>query len=271
MIEIRIPRSPLDQFIEFFISYEELNPPHKIDRFLPDGNTEIIIDLKDTPQYIYDNETLKEKQSCRNVWASGVRTKYISIPSGQDSAMFIIHFKKGMAYPFFPFRMRDISDRVIDADLIWGNEFTLLREKLLEEKEIGKRFAIVESFLLKRYLQKLDINPCIAYAVEEISDKPNQTNLGKLYAKIGYSQKHFTDMFKNHVGITPKGYVKILRFQKAISEIEMNKPVRWTSIAQDSGFYDQAHFINNFRSFSGFTPEEYLRKKNGVLNYVPVE
>ena len=77
-------------------------------------------------------------------------------------------------------------------------------------------------------------------------------------------------MFKQQVGITPKAYLKIIRFQKAIAEIEESQDVNWTGIAQDSCFYDQAHFIHDFKFFSGFTPEEYLQLKNDQLNYVPV-
>ena len=77
-------------------------------------------------------------------------------------------------------------------------------------------------------------------------------------------------MFKRHVGVTPKAYLKIMRFQKAITEIENSGKISWTNISQDCGFYDQAHFINDFKLFSGFTPEQYLRQKSDLLNYVPV-
>jgi len=61
-----------------------------------------------------------------------------------------------------------------------------------------------------------------------------------------------------------------MRFQKAILEIESRDSVHWSSIALESGFYDQAHFINDFKTFSGFTPNEYLKKKSELLNYIPV-
>ena len=104
----------------------------------------------------------------------------------------------------------------------------------------------------------------------EILRRPDQTNLGRVSDKIGYSQKHFIAMFRQQVGITPKAYLKIIRFQKAIGEIEEKKEVNWTDISQDCGFYDQAHFIHDFKFFSGFTPEEYVRRKSDMLNYVPV-
>jgi AraC-like DNA-binding protein len=270
ILQTHIPRFPLNQFVDFFIFAEGYNPAHSIDRFLPDGNTEIIIDFDDAPQYIYDNQTLEEKQACHRVWASGVRTESISIPCGKDSAKFIISFKKGMAYPFFPLPMNEMADRVVDADLLWGNDFALLRERLWEIKDINLKFETVENFLLRDFQGRLVPNPSVEYALTEIIRQPDQISLARMNRDIGYSQKHFIEMFKRQVGITPKAYVKIIRFQKAISEIERRQEMNWTIISQDCGFYDQAHFINDFKLFSGFTPAEYARRKNGVRNYVPV-
>jgi AraC-like DNA-binding protein len=270
ILKTHIPRFPLKQFIDHFIYYEGYHPDHSIDRFLPDGNTEIIIDFDDRPQHIYDNQTLKEIQACHQVWASGVRTEFISIPSGKHAAMFIISFRKGMAYPFFPLPMDEMADRVVDADLLWGNDFAFLRERLLEINEIDLKFETVETFLLKHFQSRLVLNPAVGYALAEIIRRPDQINFGRLSQTIGYSQKHFISMFKRQVGIAPKAYLKIIRFQKVISEIEQRKEVNWTFISQDCGFYDQAHFINDFKFFSGFTPEEYTKAKNDILNYVPV-
>ena len=270
ILETHIPRFPLNQFVDHFIYYEGYHPDHSIDRFLPDGNTEIIIDFDDRPQHIYDNQTLKEIQVCHHVWASGVRTEFISIPSGKHAAMFIISFRKGMAYPFFPLPMDEMADRVVDADLLWGNDFAFLRERLLEINEINLKFETAEAFLLKHFQSRLVINPAVEYALTEIIRRPDQINFARMSQNIGYSQKHFIGMFKRQVGIGPKAYLKIIRFQKAISEIEQRKEVNWTTISQDCGFYDQAHFINDFKFFSGFTPKEYTRAKNDILNYVPV-
>ena len=64
--------------------------------------------------------------------------------------------------------------------------------------------------------------------------------------------------------------MKIIRFQKAILEIEKAVPVHWSEIALQNGYYDQAHFIHEFRTYSGFTPGEYIIIKTGQLNYVPI-
>lgn len=119
---IHIPTFPLNQFVESFVYYKGYNPVHSVDRFLPDGYAYIVFDLTDYPKFIYDNHTLKEIQSCRNVWFSGIREKYITIPSGRDSEMLIINFQKGKAYPFVEMPMNELTDFVVDGELVLSNE-----------------------------------------------------------------------------------------------------------------------------------------------------
>ena len=267
-----IPRFPLDQFIQALIYFEGIQHAHTVDRLLPNGETEILIDFHDTPQYIYDNNTLKEIQACNHVWAAGVRTEPITIPAGSMASMMVVSFKKGMSYPFYPFPVSEVADHVLDSDLIWGDEFALVREQMLETADIDGRFALMENFLLDKFASRLVVDECVSFAVSEMSRNPDRLNIARMNAKIGYSQKHFISMFKRRVGLTPKAYLKIMRFQKAIRTIESipGSSIDWAAISYDCGFYDQSHFINDFRVFSGFTPEEYLTKKSDYLNYVPV-
>lgn len=267
--DLYVPKHPLGLFIEHFICYSDYKVDHAIDRFLPDGNTEIVIDLFEKPQPIFDNETLKEIQLCKGCWASGVRTQPISIPSGNGSAMFIISFKKGMAAPFFPVPMHEVSDQVIQSEFLWREFFADLRNELLEQKTAQARFAVAESFLLSQFERKLNVNPCVDHAVRKIVDTPS-IRMSDLTKEIGYSQRHFIGMFKGAVGVTPKTYLTVLRFQHAVQKLERARSFDSTQLALDCGYFDQSHFIHDFKRFSGFTPTEYVARKNGMLNYVPV-
>lgn len=270
IFQTHIPAFPLNQFIGAFVYFERVEHAHTIDRFLPNGDTEILIDFNDTPQYIYDNNSLKEIQACNKIWASGLRTEPITIPSGNGAVMMVISFKKGCAGAFFPFPMDEISDCVVDADLVWGSDFGLLREQLLASKDIDRRFELVEKFLLRTFKRKLDLNPCVSFAVNEMIERPDGLSIARMNEKIGYSQKHFTHMFRKQVGVTPKSFLKIMRFQKAVRSIDAATDIDWGAIALESGFYDQAHFIHDFKHFSGFTPEQYAQIRTNYQNYIPV-
>ncbi|RPJ24969.1 MAG: AraC family transcriptional regulator [Chloroflexi bacterium] len=274
ILQIHKPTFPLDTFIENLIYYDGLNTSHNLDRFLPDGNTEIIIDLTGNPQYIYDNETLQEIQICRDAWVSGVRTQPITIPSGRGSRMLIVAFKKGKAFPFYSFAMNELTDTVVEADRVFGGNFRDLREQLLATKSIDRMFQRVEVFLLQQAgdaIREETSTRCVDYALLNVTRSPTLRRLDQLSDEIGYSQKHFIQLFREQVGVPPKQYLKIMRFQKVIRAIENNEALQWSQIALESGFYDQAHFINDFKVFSGFTPNEYIKRKTYMLNYIPVD
>ena len=110
------------------------------------------------------------------------------------------------------------------------------------------------------------MNPCVAFAVAEMSERPDEVNIARMNDRIGYSQKHFTEMFRKSVGVNPKSYLKIMRFQKAVRTIDGSIDIDWGRIAHECGFYDQAHFINDFKHFSGFTPEQYAKIRTTYQN-----
>ena len=274
ILQVHKPAFPLNEFVENLVYYHGLTALHNLDRFLPDGNTEIILDLTENPQFIYDNETLQEIQICRNAWVSGIRTKPITIPSGKGSRMLIIAFRRGRGFPFYSFPMSELTDTVAEADLVYGRNFHDLREQLLAAKSLARMFQLVERFLLQQAGAKLwgdTPTKCMEYAVSSIVNHPTARRLFQLSNEIGYSQKHFIDLFRRQVGVSPKQYLRLMRFQKAIEAIENKETIRWMDIALESGYYDQAHFIHDFKLFSGFTPNEYIKRKTGMLNYVPVD
>ncbi|HET9908229.1 MAG TPA: DUF6597 domain-containing transcriptional factor [Anaerolineales bacterium] len=273
IFQVYVPTFPLNRFIERLFYYEGINAVHAMDRFLPDGNTEIIIDLTEGTQFIYDNETLEEIQTCRYFWASGVRTQPITIPSGNGTRMLVIAFKKGRAYPFYPMPMNELTDHVVSGDLIFKRAILELREQLLSAASIEQMFLLVENFLFQRSGDLLSpeyASRCIEYAVTAIINGPNRLDFQELSDQIGYSQKHFISIFKGQVGVSPKQYLRIMRFQHAVLEMEACQPIDWRHFSRENGYYDQSHFIHDFKYFSGFTPSEYMQRKTDVVNYVPV-
>ena len=77
-------------------------------------------------------------------------------------------------------------------------------------------------------------------------------------------------IFEKHVGVAPKTFARIMRFQKAVREIGHSGDIDWLSVGHDCGFYDQSHLSGEFRRFTGCTPSEYLRRRGTFLNYLPV-
>jgi AraC-like DNA-binding protein len=264
------PSYPVSNFIDCFFYFREFDPIQRIERFLPDGNVELVIDLTQKPKFIYDNNDFTEIQECNNTWLSGIRTKPISIPAGENSEMFIVYFKKGMAYHFTQIPLFEITDTVTNTDLLCGREILDLRNSLLATTSVPGKFNLAEQYFLKKYDRHSEVNPAIQYAIRNILSSPDALTIKRIQDNIGYSHKHFIQLFRLYTGITPKAFQRIMRFQKVITDVENRKAINWAQLATTCGYYDQSHFIEDFRHYSGFTPVEYMNLKGPDLNYVTV-
>lgn len=270
IFRIHTPNDPLRQFVESMIYYEGYAPGHSIERLLPEGVIELIIDLTETPKHIYDNEQLTAKQSCRRAWISGMRREFISIEVNRAAKFFVIRFRRGCAYPFLRIPIGEFDHQVVEADAVFRREIDSLREQLAESPTPESRFALAERFLLQRAAGKLAIHPVIDYALRHIDGAPAEATVASVLSKTGYSHKHFIALFHRHVGLTPKSYARIVRFQHAVRQIERSNAIHWAALAADCGYYDQAHFIKEFREFSGLSPTVYVDARGEYLNYLPV-
>lgn len=272
ILEFHIPAVPLSNYVELITYYKGYNPPHTIERLLPDGGIDLIVDLTNVPKYIYDNESLTEIQSCKKTWISGMRTEYISIQArAAESEMLVIRFRPGMAWSFLHMPVLEIKNKVVDGELVFGNELLSFRQQLLEQPGPLQKFAVTETYLLKRIKNHFDIHPVIRYCITQIGSSPSQASIRKITNKTGYSNKHLISLFGKYAGINPKQYVSVLKFQQAVQLLESNsRQINWAGLALDCGYYDQAHFINEFKRFSGFNPSAYMELKGDYMNYVPV-
>ena len=95
--------------------------------------------------------------------------------------------------------------------------------------------------------------------------------VGKLANETGLSHKHLLREFDRCVGLTPKMFARLCAFQRAITRIGDKSRVDWADTARACGYYDQAHFIHEFRAFSSLTPAHYLSRRGPYLNYLTVE
>lgn len=265
--------TPLNNFVELITYYKGYNPPHTIEKLLPDGGIDLIIDLTEVHKYIYDNETLQEKQICKKAWISGMRTEYISIQArATESEMLIIRIKTGAAWSLLHLPVMEIKDAVVDAEFIFGKELLLFREALQNSGSPELKFCIAEKYLLQRTKNHFDIHPEILYSISKIISNPAQTSVIEITYKTGYTNKHLISLFAKYTGIGPKQYVNVLKFQQAVQMLEKDtNHINWPHLALDCGYYDQAHFINEFRKFSGFNPSAYLEARGEYMNYIPVK
>jgi len=268
--KLHFPEPPLSQFVENIWLVEGFAADYTREKILPDGAIELILDLDTQPKTIFDDEGSERFRTVKKAWISGERTRYIVIGAERNQSMVGIRFKPGGAYPFFHFPISELSESVTELDLIWGSLVDEIRDQLLEIKTPEERLRRLESFLLSQARRSLEGNRLISFAVQQLQNSPQFLAIRDLANMIGITQKHLISQFEKVVGLRPKSFARVCKFQKVVNLIEQQNHIEWVAIASDCGYYDQAHFIHEFQSFSGLNPSAYLRQRGEYLNFIPI-
>ena len=117
-------------------------------------------------------------------------------------------------------------------------------------------------------LRPAGVHPAVVFALRAFDPAPLTTSIEQVTAAIGLSAKRFIERFKAEVGVSPKRYCRIRRFQQAVTRAHRGDLVDWAQVALECGYYDQAHFIHEFRSFAGLTPTGYRGARTAFQNHV---
>lgn len=287
ILHLHRPSPPLDRFVELVTYYADYQPEHSRERLLPDGAVEIIVDLTDSPKRLYDRDDHSRGTDFRRAWISGMRRDWIVIEAAPGSSMVVIRFKPAGAYPFLGFGVEGLTDTVDQLDAVLASAASSLRDRILEAKTVEARMAAVETWLLERGRARLEGHPVVEYLTGRLF-APAGLRIQDLVEEVGYSQRHVRGLFRRWVGLTPKQYGSIRRFQDVLASVAGSfgpfdpaatseltargeADLDWADLAVAHGYYDQSHLVHDFRRFSGLTPSEYTAAFRGQANYLPID
>jgi AraC-like DNA-binding protein len=266
---IYIPPSPLSRFVRLIWYYDGYEQPHPKERLLPDGSMSLVLNLRDDLVRTYDSRDHSKVSRIPGHVFSGARSGFFVVDTANMLQTIGVQFHPGGAFPFLRMPASEVSEQTLTLDQLWGAEGADLRARVLETTTPEHKFRLLEQWLLQRLTRPLERNPAVAYALQQFQVSPSLA-VGRMVDKIGFSQRHFIQLFTTEVGLTPKVFSRVRRFQQAVTTIGNCKTVDWVSLALECGYYDQAHFIHDFETFSGITPATYLERKTPHLNHVPM-
>ena len=164
-------------------------------------------------------------------------------------------FKPGGFYPFFRRPVSVFTDGALPVDVVFGEVGTQLEEKLLHATSEPERPALLDRFFLER-LPRLDESlATVSRIVDRIQNEGNITQVADLVKATGLGTRALQRLFDKHVGVSPKWLIRTVRFQTAVKALEGGDRFDWADFALSLGYYDQSHFINDFRSIVGESPD----------------
>ncbi len=253
----RIPAPPLREVVDVLWHYEGYAPPHALERVLPCGTLELIINLRNDDLRIYDSGITGRWRAYRGALLSGVQTGFTVINTAQQERIMGVHFRPGGAFSLLGIPADLFCDDHVTLDALWGAGANEILEKLPLAASAEERLRVLEAALLSRVRSVNGIHPAIRHALAVFSRQPDPESVGHVADHVGLSARRFIELFRRYVGVTPKLYCRIRRFQRAVSGLHRVRQLDGSDFALQHGYYDQSHFIRDFREFSGLTPSAY--------------
>jgi AraC-like DNA-binding protein len=230
------------------------------DRILPSGQSQLLINLG-PPQYRIEPGPPEVRVPFVDVWYSGLHQGPIDTEAPHGNALLGVAFNARGTFPWLGDDMSNLSDRIIALADALGDGALRLRERLLNTESLEERFRVVERWLLARLEPRAIVHPAIRWAVDRLAATGGRTSIEELAEQTGFSRKHLGNLFRQQVGLSPKALARVHRFRGALDLLNRSSgEVPWTDLADQCGFYDQSHLINEFRRFTGFSPVELARR-----------
>ena len=264
------PGWPLCEFVDLLWLFRGVKAPHAKERLLPDGCMEMVINLHEDEVRIYDRNDTRKFQKLPGRALAGAQSEFFVIDTAEQRSVIGVHFKPGGAFQFFKLPADELQGRLVSLDDVWGAAAADLREQLLEAGTPRRQFQTLENALMARAVKRFERHPAVRFALDQFSGAERIRTVSEVSDQIGLSARRFIEVFRSEVGLTPKLFCRIRRFQKLIHSLGAGSRVNWANAALECGYFDQAHFIHDFQAFSGLTPSVYLSQRTEHLNHVPL-
>jgi AraC-like DNA-binding protein len=253
------PARPLDEFVEYLWALSD-SPGHSLERIVPSGTLELVINLAEDEIRVYrPGEPVHPRRYPGSV-VSGAFAGCFLIDTREHASIMGVHFRPGGAFPFLGSPADQLADRHVALEDLWtAGEVTRLRDRLCTAAGV-ERFLVLEEALLARLRWPRESERAALLA---LSGMGAGASVADVASRVGLSHRRFIQIFGRVVGMTPKVYLRVERFQRLLALADHMIAPRWAQLAQRCGYFDQSHLIRDFRAFAGLTPAQYGRQRGG--------
>jgi AraC-like DNA-binding protein len=279
----RPPAAPLAPFVaSVFHGEAGAGGPTGLEWSLPSGEALLVVNLAaDEVRWAYPGEAGRVgatgptgqvglvRTRASGAALCGVRDRPVLIDTADQRWVMGIAFRPGGTWPFFgPPTLATAGELVDLADReMWGRDGAVLRDRLLSAPTPEARMRLLEQLLLDRAARPLALEPEIGYAVSRLhAGMP----VAEVADRVGAAPGRFGRRFANRIGLLPKRFARVRRFQRILSVASVSPGnLDWADLAVGHGYVDQSHLIRDFREFAGITPTAYLPRSADARNHLP--
>lgn len=245
------PSPHLSHIVKHFLIIESDHQEMAEHHFFPDGNPGMV--------FHYGDPFVQHPGS----FIYGQVSKFRRIQSGAKIGMLVVVFQPHGSHLLLGIPANELSDEICSLSDFWGAEAKTLEDQVLHAADNRSRMEILESFLTRKLSHCLEADPVIRQGLELISTRHGLTPIHELHTILQVSERQLERKFKENIGISPKNFSNVTRLQFFLKLFRTKSPEQsLTEISYESGYYDQAHLIREFRKSVGLSPGQYIFKTN---------
>lgn len=233
-------------------------------RIIPDGCLEMAFILgDDIKRYVNDTDFILQPRAM--VLGQTIEPFYIQ-PTGYVNTFAVRFYPYGFAN-FVETPIRDLANKeTAIAELFGQATADQLEQRIIDARDEQRRIDIIETFLLNKFNETKTIDKIVRSTVDALLSTSGSSSIHNILKEDLSKRRQLERNFLKQIGISPKQLGKVIRLQSALKMLLNQKDGSLTRIAYESQFYDQAHFIKDFKEFTGTNPKDFLNDKQTVLS-----
>lgn len=258
------PSGILAEYIQLIWILESESPDETYpkERILPDGIIEMVFHYKDPfITHLANGDQIKQFQS----FAISQMREFIELESDGKMGFISIRFYPWGAYHFFSTPIKDFIDNCIDLADVYPQKYQSINKELALSSSDEEKVSIIESFLKSQLAIHQKEDGITDNAIKLIRKSKGIVSIDEIADQLQISRKQLERKFVSSLGTTPKVFSRTCRFLSLCHNLKNYEGRNLSELTYECGYFDQSHFIKEFKAYSGFTPKEYFAKNNVVF------
>lgn len=221
---------------------------------VPDGCIEMIFHYGNLYRQYTDNGNSILQPKC---FVMGQLTQPLTIEPTGETGIFSVRFHPNGFLPFATIPIKEMENTAVSLDKLFGIEREEIEQQILNAQTTLERINLIETFLLTRLTNTETIDRIVQSTVDTILEANGKQSIDALSKQTKINRRQLERKFSSAIGLSPKQLSKTIRLQATLKMLLNKKFTSLTSLAYESEYFDQSHFIKDFKELTGYTPKEF--------------